>query len=94
MLLVRHRAERHRLFACNLCDYNFNQTDIEAHHAKTHRMLPATVPAFAPESYFDTKIEVITTTGEKMKLKVKVILVITRCVTICNFSVSCVTSPC
>ena len=70
MLLVRHRAERHRLFACNLCDYNFNQTDIEAHHAKTHRMLPATVPAFAPESYFDTKIEVIATTGEKMKLKV------------------------
>ena len=71
-LLVKHRAERHRLFACNLCDYNFNQTDIEAHHAKTHRMLPATVPPFNPESYFDTKVDVIATAGEKMKLKVGV----------------------
>ena len=96
-LLVKHRAERHRLFACNLCDYNFNQTDIRAHHIKSHRMLAATVPPFSPESYFDLKVEVIATTGEKMRLKVSA--TVKSATVVFSFlrflySVSCVRNPC
>ena len=57
-------------------------------------MLPATVPPFNPESYFDTKVDVIATAGEKMKLKVGVVCLdhLTERNINILYSVSCVTS--
>ena len=65
-LLVKHRAERHNLYMCNFCDYNFVRTDLRSHHEKTHRMSHG-IPV--NEFYYDSKVHVIATTEENMKLK-------------------------
>ena len=69
-LLIKHRAERHKLFACNFCDYNFTETDFQGHHIKTHRMMLESLPSLTPDIYYETEVDVIIPTDEKMKLKV------------------------
>ena len=68
--LIKHRAERHRLAACNYCDYNFTNTDFESHHLKTHRIKHNFFQSFAPDIYYESRREVFTNTNEKLRLKV------------------------